>query len=137
MTLEATDSETIQSSNISWNSLPLLVNPEPKQTYSLSVKSPSTQELTFQLYEPYYLFTAPEGAPPCEIYDFSVTATYVGATYTGAGCCVPSPVLSRMLPSLLDIDLLESSINYSLKKQSGKVILSVSYQVCTIVLYTV
>ena len=137
MTLEVADSETMQSSNISWSSLPSLVDLEPKQTYTLSVKSPSTQELTFQLYEPYHLFTAPEGAPPCEIYDFSVTATYVGATYTGAGCSVPSPVLSRMLPSLPDIDLLESSINYSLKKQSGKVILSVSYQVCTIVLYTV
>ena len=131
--LEAMDTEgMLQSSNISWGSLPSLVDPEPKQTYTLSVKSPNIPEQMFQLYEPYYLFTAPEGAPPCEIYNFSVTATYdvVGATYTGAGCSVPSPVLSRMLPSLPDIDLLESSIDYSLEKQSGKkVILSVSYQV--------
>ena len=131
--LEAMDTESVlQSSNISWGSLPLLVDSEPNQTYTLSVKSPSIQEQMFQLYEPYYLFTAPEGAPPCEIYNFSVTATYdvVGATYTGAGCSVPSPVISRMLPSLPDIDLLESSIDYSLKRQSGeKVTLSVSYQV--------
>jgi hypothetical protein len=131
--LEAMDTESLQSSNISWTSLPSLVNPEPpRQAYSLSVNSPSIREQRFQLYEPYYLFTAPEGAPPCEVYNFSVTATYdvVGATYTGAGCSVPSQVLSTMLPSLPDIDLLESSIDYSLKMLSGKkVILSISYQV--------
>ena len=129
--LEAMDTESLQSSNISWSSLPSLVDPEPRQAYSLSVKSLSIQEQRFQLYDPYYLFTAPEGAPPCEIYNFSVTATYdVGATFTGAGCSVPSPVLSIMLPSLPDIDMLESSIDYSLKMLSGKkVILSISYQV--------
>ncbi len=131
--LEATDTESLQSSNISWTSLPSLVDPEPpRQAYSLSVNSPSIREQMFQLYEPCYLFIAPEGAPPCEVYNFSVTATYdvVGATYTGAGCSVPSQVLSTMLPSLPDIDLLESSIDYSLKMLSGKkAILSISYQV--------
>ena len=62
----------------------------------------------------YYYFTAPEDAPLCEVYNFSVTATYVGATYTGAGCSIPSPVLSRMLPSLPNVDELESSLSYSL-----------------------
>ena len=129
--LKAMDRESLQSSNISWSSLPSLMDSEPRQAYSLSVKSPSIQEQRLQLYEPYYLFTAPEGAPPCEIYNFSVTATYnVGATYAGADCSVPSQVLSTMLPSLPDIDILESSMDYSLKMLSGKkVILSISYQV--------
>ena len=129
--LDATDSKIMQSSNILWSSLPLLVNPEPKQTYTLSVKSPSTQEQMFQLYEPYYLFTAPEGAPHCEIYNFSVTATYdiVSTTYTGASCSVPSPVLSKMLPSLPDIHRLEASLKYSLIKNESKVKLSVSFLV--------
>ena len=82
--LEAMDTYSVQSSNISWSSRPLLVDPKPNQMYTLSVTSPSTREQMFVLYEPYYLFTAPEGAPPCEVYNFSVTATYVGATYTGA-----------------------------------------------------
>ena len=91
---------------------------------------------TLKFSQPYYVFTAPEGAPPCEVYNFSVTATYIGATYTGAGCSVPSPVLSRMLPSLPDIKRLQSSHSYSLEKQSGKFIFTVYFQVgyCPIVL---
>ncbi len=65
------------------------------------------------------MFTAPEGAPPCEVYNFSVTATYVGATYTGAGCSATSPVVSSMFPSLPDQRILELSVNYSLEKQVG------------------
>ena len=133
MMLEVTDTQSLQSSIISWGPLPSLLEPEPNQTYTLSVMSPSIRE-QIKLHEPYYLFTAPEGAPPCEVYNFSVTATYdVGGAshvHTGAGCSVPSQMLSIMLPSLPDIDLLESSVDYSLKMQSGKkVILSVSYQV--------
>ena len=85
-----------------------------------------------QLSEPYYLFTAPEDAPPCEVYNFSVTATYVGATYTGAGCSVPSPVLSTMLPSLPDITPVESSIQYVLIKQDIKLIINVTFEVSCI-----
>jgi hypothetical protein len=77
----------------------------------------------------YYLFTAPEGAPPCEVYNFSVTATYVGATYTGAGCSVPSPVISTMLPSPPSIDQLESSLNLVLSKKSGVLSFHVSFEV--------
>ena len=61
-----------------------------------------------------YYFTVPEGAPPCEVYNFSITATYVGATYTGIGSSVPSPVLSTMLPSLPSISQLKSSLGYVL-----------------------
>ena len=140
--LESMDTESFQSSNISWSSLPSL-DREPRQAYTLSVNSLSTQQQTLQLYKPYvyHLFTALEGAPPCEVYNFSVTANYdlLGATYTGAGCSVPSPVFSRMLPSLPDSELLESFIDYSLNKQAGKIIPSVSYQVliCTVVLHTI
>ena len=38
----------------------------------------------------HYNISAPEGAPPCEVYNFSIIAMYVDATYTGAGCSIPS-----------------------------------------------
>ena len=80
--------------------------------------------------ESFFKYSAPKGAPACEVYNFSVTATlsYLGATYTGAGCSEPSPVISRMLPSLPDITKLESSLNYSLVKQSTTdVILAIDF----------
>ena len=90
-----------------------------KLNYSLKVISKSATPLQFfQVQEPFYVYTAahvPEDPPPCEIYNFSVAATYIGATYTGsgAGCRVPSLVISRMLPSLPDISKLESTLKYS------------------------
>ena len=74
-----------------------------------------------------YHFTAPEGAPPCEVYNFSVTVTYVGATYTGAGCSVP--VLSTTLPSLPDVKNLSNSISYHLVKLSQGLTLSIYFEV--------
>ena len=107
--------------------------PDVNLTYKLFVTSDNTEERTFQIDEHYSVFTAPEDAPPCEVYNFSVTATYVGATYTGAGCSVPSPVLSTMLPSLPDIEQLEGSLKYTLKKRStSSIVLFVSYKVCSI-----
>ena len=98
---------------------PVAATSNVMQTFFLTISHGSHTETIF-LNESYYLFTAPESVPPCEVYNFSVTATYVGATYTGAGCSVPSPVLSRMLPSLPDIYVLESSLNYSLIKQQDR-----------------
>ncbi len=99
------------------------------QTYSLTVSYGSVSQV-IHLNESYYHFTAPEVAPPCQVYNFSVTATYVGATYTGAGCSVPSPVFSTMLPSVPDITRLESSVKYSLKRNlSGGVLLKVMFMV--------
>ena len=75
----------------------------------------------------FLLFTAPDNTPLCEVYNFSVTATPVGATYTGDDCSVPSPVLSRMLPSLPDGDELNKSLDHSLEKvNNSRVTLSVS-----------
>ena len=103
---------------------------DTKQIYELTVTHSHTQEWTIlKLHEPYYMFSVPEDAPPCEVYNFSVSATYIGATYTGPSCSVPSPVLSRVLPSPPDITRLESSLNYTLQKRSGKIILLVSYLV--------
>jgi hypothetical protein len=73
--------------------------------FSLRVsRGSSIQEIPMLRNESTYYFTAPEGAPPCEVYNFSVTATYVGATYTGAGCRVSSSVISTTLPSPPSID---------------------------------
>ena len=107
------------------------------KTYTLTVTSSNTHPQTLQFHQPFYVFIAPEGAPPCEVYNFSITyITYVGATYAGAGCSVPSPVLSRMLPSLPDISRLESSVEYSLEKHSdSSIALNISFTVscCDIV----
>ena len=105
------------------------MSPDVNLTYELFVMSDNTDKKTIQIDKLYFVFTAPENAPICEVYNFSVTATYVGATYSGAGCSVPSPVLSTMLPSLPDIESLERSINYTVKKESGTVYLLVSFQV--------
>ena len=127
--VEVTPSDKEESVIVSWNPIPESLDSDTNLTYELSIVSPNTEKVTAQLQEPHYLFSAPEGAPACEVYNFSVTATYVGATYTGAGCSEPSPVISRMLHSLPDIGALESSLNYTLKKESGKLFLIVSFQV--------
>ena len=114
----------VRSINISW-SPPLEVN----QTYFLTVKSHIMFNELFELNQLYYNFNAPTDAPPCEVYYFSISATYVGATYTGAGCSVPSPVLSRTLPYLPVITELEASIVYSIIKSDGIVSVTVNFQV--------
>ena len=98
------------------------------QTFLLTISHGTSSDI-ISLNELYYHFIAPEGAPPCEIYNFSVTATYVGATYTGAGCSVPSPVISTMLPSLPFIGDLQSYYNFSIEKQAGEAVLTVYFQV--------
>ena len=98
------------SVNISWS--------PRSSSANLTVTSDNTESRTVQINRAYYVFKAPTNAPPCEVYNFSVTATPVGATYTGDGCSVPSPVLSRMLPSLPDTERLESYTNYSLTRVS-------------------
>ena len=128
----------IQRANVSWNPLSppsSLMIEDVNPVYTLTVTSSNTSPQILQLHQPYYVFNAPGGAPPCEVYNFSVTATYIGATYTGAGCSVPSPVPSKMLPSLPDISRLESSMEYSLEKDSDKgitlnVFFTVSYTCC-------
>ena len=114
----------VSSVNLTWD----LSVVEALQSFLLTISHGSSSDIK-SLNEFYYDFTAPEGAPPCEVYNFSVTAAYVGATYTGAGCSVPSPVLSTMLPSLPSIDRLESSLNFMLSKKSGGLPLHVSFEV--------
>ena len=96
--------------------------------YNLTISHGSASRI-ISLNESYYIFTAPEGAPPCEVYNFSVSATYVGTTYTGAGCNVPSTVISTTLPSLPDITYLSDTISYHLVKLSQGLTLSVYFEV--------
>ena len=121
--LKAEKVEIERSLNVSWS--------DPDQSnrlYNLIVND-ANQQWLITLRESYHIFSAPEDAPPCEVYNFSVTATYVGAIYTGAGCSAPSSVLSTMLPSLPDISNLQSSHNFSLEKQTGEVVLTVYFEV--------
>ena len=108
----------LQTINISWSSL-------NQSIYILTINSNTDQPQILNLNQTYYVFTALEGAPPCKIYNFSVTAIYIGATYTGAGCSVPSPVISRMLPSLPNI----GPAIFNLEKQSTGITLSSSFEV--------
>jgi hypothetical protein len=119
-----------KSINLTWSqdSAPEVDAPQDL-IFSLKINYGSKSRVV-SLRESTYHFTAPEGAPPCQIYNFSVTATYVGATYTGASCSVPSPVIRTMLPSLPDTNQVESSLSYLLTKQpNGGLILHVSLSV--------
>ena len=98
------------------------------QIFLLTISHGSTSN-NVSLTESYYHFIAPESAPPCEVYNFSVTATYIGATYTGAGCSVPSNAIEMMLPSLPNVTSLESSLVYSLVQNSKQFILNISFEV--------
>ena len=127
----------LQMVNISWTPLDVPSN----QNYTLRVTSMNTQPQVYQLPVSSFMFKAPKGAPPCEVYNFSVSATYmyVGATYTGVDCSLHSQVFSRMLPSLPDIVRLNSSLNYSLERQrSGATTMTISILVsnnCTVFQY--
>ena len=123
--------EKVNSINLTWSDQELvpvpLVADIMMRVFKLTISHGPSSEI-ISVSDSSYCYTAPKGAPPCEVYNFSVTATYVGAMYTGTGCNKPSPVLSRMLPSLPSINRMESSINYSLKKD-GKIFLSLSFKV--------
>ena len=127
----------LQMVNISWTPLDIPSN----QNYTLRVTSMNTQPQVYPLPPSFMVFKAPEGAPPCEVYNFSVTTTYVGgsyvgATYTGDDCCIVSQVVSRMLPSLPDKMMLESSLSYSLERQSSEaIIMTISLSVSNSHLY--
>ena len=119
----------VNSINVSW-SQNALATLNAKQMFSLTVSHGSSSKTIF-VDESFYFFNAPPNAPLCEVYNFSVTATYVGATYTGDSCSVPSPVISTMLPGPLpDINNLLSSTTYELtKKANGEITLLVSLMV--------
>ena len=109
----------------------------PQETdleYILSVTSSNTQPQILHTRESSLVFSAPEGALPCEAYNFSVTANYVGANYTGANCSIPSQLLNRMLPSLPDIDNVVPSLEKTFDGVILKVSLEVLYWVLVIIL---
>ena len=118
--------------NITWGELSAENQPNGMQNSTMTVIYGSSQKVITTT-EHYYSFTAPEGAPPCEVYNFSVTATYVGASYTGAGCSVPSSTMNRMLPSLPDIERLNSSHTYSIVLIRGDLKLNVTFEVCIVI----
>jgi hypothetical protein len=115
----------VSSVNLTWD----LSVGDAAQSFSLTIVSNGSFEEVIPTNKSHYHFTALEGAPPCEIYNFSVTTTYVGAIYTGADCSVPSIVNDVMLPSLPNIRRLESSIMYSLVQNFRQFILNISFEV--------
>ena len=124
--LLTTTEEKVDSLMLTWSQGSLL--PDIMQTFLLTINHGSSSHV-IPLNESHYNFTAPEGAPPCEVYNFSVTANYIGATYIGAGCSVPGILNNKMLPSLPDIDRLESTITYRLLQQSEEFIFNISFEV--------
>ena len=104
----------LQFINISWS--PLLLN----ESYTLTIISENTQPQLHESLQSSFLFTAPDDAPPCEVYNFTATFDSVGAN-VGVGCSV---VLSRMLslPSLPNKQGLESSLNYSTEREDANTV---------------
>ena len=114
------------SKNISWSPLPLS---EDDQVYNVTVRDSERNMVTSsQLDERYLVLNATDNVPTCEVYNFSVTATYVGATYVGGGCSIPSNEVF-MLPSLPDIWELEKYLKNHLIKESTEITLSISFEV--------
>ena len=114
--------------NISMIGGSTVTNSNVAQNFSLTIKYGSNK-IIINTIDDHYRFTAPEGALPCEVYNFSVTAAYVGGTYSGPDCGAKSEVIGRMLPSLPDIQQLEASLNYSLLKNDSNIKLLVSFMV--------
>ena len=112
----------VQTVNVSWSPLPpVAAASNMTQVFSLTVNNGSYTEIIGNLSsETYYEFTAPDDAPPCETYNFSITAASYGtnATYSGAGCLFIGTYLNKMLPSLPDAGQLNTSLQYTLVKQS-------------------
>ena len=127
----------VNAIDISWSENSTSTSQTVQQTFFLTISHGSNQTV-IQLNESFFAFTAPEDAPACEVYNFSVTATYVGATYNGASCSEPSPVFSTMLPGPLpDVDKLESSFAHSIMKRTSSsegVTLLISYTVLIVIL---
>ena len=107
------DTGQIQSVNITWSLHQLFA-------YIIVVTNSTSSLLLNSTDLNHLLFTAPDNAPPCEVYNFSFNATPVGATYTGDGCSLPSPMVSRMLSSLPDADKLNNLLKYSLEKTTNE-----------------
>ena len=79
-----------------------------------------------RLQQQYYILTV-EDYSPCDVYSFQVTAV------NDAGASKPSEVITRNLPSLLDLSPVEESLHHSLVKGVGGVMLSVMFNVSIIV----
>ena len=119
----------VQTVNVSWRLSPSIAAAASViLVFSLTVNYGSHVKVA-TLNEPYYNFSAPKGASSCEVYNFTVTATYVGATYTGTDCPFIGTSLNRMLPSLPDTWRLNSSLQYTLAKGSGGLNLNISFEV--------
>ena len=92
---------SLDSLNISWS---VNIQRNATQTYNFQLFiTNSTHTRVVTLSNSHYIlsiFNTPP-YPPCdsEVYNFSVTATPVGATYTGEGCS-SSEIRSIILPSL-------------------------------------
>ena len=114
--------------NISWSELSSETIPNVGQESTLTITYGSNITVINTI-KHHYSFSALEGAPSCEAYNLSIMATYIGATYSGPGCSVPSPTVSTMLPSLPDIEKLNSSLTYSLTSIGGIFILNITLEV--------
>ena len=120
----------LRSINISWSQTQWLVAiSNVTQTFNLTVSN-GTWEDTISLSEPYYNFTALESSSECEIYSILVTATFKikDVNYSWKGCSVTS-TNHTMLPSLPNVDILQSSLKQSLMKEVMNITLTVFFKV--------
>ena len=111
--------------NVSWRSIS---SKGDNKKFTVKVQSRGSFMKTFYPHKPYFILNTPEDAPLCDVFNFTGSASYTGATYTGAGCSMPSTE-SMMLPSLPNITRLESSLQFCLTKRFERINLSVSFVV--------
>ena len=89
---------------------------------NLNNSSSSQAVVLAGIQEQNYIFTL-SSSTSCDMYSFQVTAI------NAAGASNPSQVITRSLPSLLDISPVEESLSHSLVVTGEGVQLTVSFQV--------
>ena len=117
----------VQSVNVSWSELS--DNYQPIENYTLIVQNTNeSSRQTFTLNESFYIFISKEDNSSCAVFNFSVLTSFTSSIHSGS-CISESNAVQTMLPSLPNITFLESSINVSLARGVGSVILSVYFLV--------
>ena len=118
----------VQRVNITWSQLPPSFNTtEYFNLIIISLKNCVVQESFVN--RTFYEFSSDEDDSPCSNFTFSLSSNLSSPIHSG-NCVSQSNVVQRPLPSLPNITSLESSLTYSLSKQPGRIVLTVSFLVC-------
>ena len=116
----------VQRVNITWTQLSSTFNASENFTLKISSNNNVIQELPVN--GGFHEFCSDEDNSSCTIFTFSLSSTLLSPILRD--CVIESNTVQRPLPALPNITTLESSLNISLSKQAGGVLLTVSFLVC-------